>query len=131
MSRRAVYGPVIDTDKCIKCRICKLGCPKEAIENAANLKDVKVAVVNGLANADKLLAKIESGEESYDFVEVMACPNGCPGGGGQPEACVFMKPDKSVGTFDVDYKRPEVNDKLESVSKILGGREKELLHVEY
>lgn len=122
---------VIDTDKCIRCRICKLGCPKEAIDNVSNIKGVKAITVNGLANADKLIEKILGGEESYDFVEVMACPNGCPGGGGQPESCVFMKPDKSVGTFDVDYNRPEENGKLESVSKLLGGREKELFHVKY
>ena len=122
---------VIDTDKCIKCRICKLGCAKEAVEVVSNVNGLKVCAVNGLANADKLLEKIANGEESCDFIEVMACPNGCPGGGGQPEACVFAKPDKSVGTFDVDYVRPEENTKLESVSKILGGREKELLHVEY
>ena len=35
-------------------------------------------------NTRKLLAKIERGEVQYDFVEVMACPGGCVGGGGQP-----------------------------------------------
>ena len=48
--------------------------------------DLKVAVVNGLGNAKKLLSKMESGEAKYDFVEVMACPGGCVGGGGQPRA---------------------------------------------
>ena len=45
---------------------------------------LKVAVVNGLANAGKLLTALKKGEKSYDFVEVMACPGGCVGGGGQP-----------------------------------------------
>lgn len=48
-------------------------------------KDLRVAVVNGLGNAKKLIAKIEASDEKlYDFVEVMACPGGCINGGGQP-----------------------------------------------
>lgn len=45
---------------------------------------VKTAVVSGLANTRALLQRIERGEVHYDFVEVMACPGGCVGGGGQP-----------------------------------------------
>lgn len=45
---------------------------------------VRTAVVSGLGNTRKLLDKIEAGEAHYDFVEVMACPGGCVGGGGQP-----------------------------------------------
>ena len=47
-------------------------------------REVRVAVASGLANAEKLLAAIDAGEVEYDFVEVMACPGGCVGGGGQP-----------------------------------------------
>lgn len=46
--------------------------------------ELSVAVVSGLGNARKLLNKIDRGEVRYDFVEVMACPGGCVGGGGQP-----------------------------------------------
>ena len=46
--------------------------------------DVELAVVCGLGNVAKLLDRIERGEVHYDFVEVMACPGGCVGGGGQP-----------------------------------------------
>lgn len=46
-----------------------------------------VAVVHGLANAGKLLEKVRAGEASYHFIEVMACPNGCIAGGGQPRTC--------------------------------------------
>ena len=48
------------------------------------IDDIKVrtAVVSGLGNTRALLNKIESGEVHYDFVEVMACPGGCVGGGG-------------------------------------------------
>lgn len=45
---------------------------------------VRIAVASGLANAEKLLAAMDAGEVEYDFVEVMACPGGCAGGGGQP-----------------------------------------------
>lgn len=45
---------------------------------------IKVAVVSGLGNTRKLIKTIRKGKASYDFVEVMACPGGCSGGGGQP-----------------------------------------------
>lgn len=47
-------------------------------------KKLKVAVASGLGNARRLIEALEKGEVSYDFVEVMACPGGCAGGGGQP-----------------------------------------------
>lgn len=46
---------------------------------------VNVAVVYGTANAKKLLHSIKAGEKQYHFIEVMACPGGCIGGGGQPK----------------------------------------------
>ena len=49
-----------------------------------NGTEVKVAVVSGLGNARKLIEAIRRGEVFYHFVEVMACPGGCVGGGGQP-----------------------------------------------
>ena len=45
---------------------------------------VRTAVVSGLANTGRLLAELKAGRVHYDFVEVMACPGGCAGGGGQP-----------------------------------------------
>lgn len=51
----------------------------------ANLT-VKVAVASGLANTARLLDALKSGDVAYDFVEIMACPGGCVGGGGQPIA---------------------------------------------
>lgn len=47
-------------------------------------KELKVAVINGLSNAHKMLDLLKQGQADYDFVEVMACPGGCVGGGGQP-----------------------------------------------
>lgn len=48
---------------------------------------VRAAVASGLGNAKKLCEAILRGESHYDFVEVMACPGGCAGGGGQPIHC--------------------------------------------
>lgn len=45
---------------------------------------VRTAVASGLGNARKLIEAIRKGEAEYDFVEIMACPGGCAGGGGQP-----------------------------------------------
>ena len=45
---------------------------------------IRVAVASGLGNARKLCQAIVRGEVQYDFVEIMACPGGCAGGGGQP-----------------------------------------------
>ncbi|MBN2302668.1 MAG: iron hydrogenase small subunit [Lentisphaerae bacterium] len=45
---------------------------------------LKVAVVSGLGNARSVLENIKSGAKTYHFVEVMTCPGGCVGGGGQP-----------------------------------------------
>jgi len=47
-------------------------------------KEIRVAIAHGLGNARKLLESIRSGEKSYEFVEIMACPGGCVTGGGQP-----------------------------------------------
>ncbi|MHB1415442.1 MAG: NADH-dependent [FeFe] hydrogenase, group A6 [Chloroflexota bacterium] len=55
-------------------------------EASVSLGDIpcRVAVVSGLGNARKLMAALDRGEAAYDMVEVMACPGGCAGGGGQP-----------------------------------------------
>ena len=56
---------------------------KEATIQMKDL-EVKVAIVHGLGNARKLIEKVRAGEAEYHFVEVMACPGGCIGGGGNP-----------------------------------------------
>ena len=55
----------------------------EAEYNVAGIR-VQAAVANGLGNARKLIRALRRGDVHYDFVEVMACPGGCVGGGGQP-----------------------------------------------
>lgn len=46
--------------------------------------NVKVAITNGMDNAKKILEELEKNPKRYDYIEVMACPGGCIGGGGQP-----------------------------------------------
>ena len=57
---------------------------KEARFDIPGAGTVRTAVVSGLGNTRRLMRALEKGEVSYDFVEVMACPGGCAGGGGQP-----------------------------------------------
>ena len=55
-------------------------------ESTFHIGDItlRLAVVSGLAGARQLMDAIRARQVSYDFVEVMACPGGCAGGGGQP-----------------------------------------------
>ncbi|MBE5811040.1 MAG: 2Fe-2S iron-sulfur cluster binding domain-containing protein [Clostridiales bacterium] len=56
---------------------------KEAEVTVGGL-NLKVAIANSTGAAKQLIKKIQSGEATYHFVEVMACPGGCVNGGGQP-----------------------------------------------
>ena len=46
--------------------------------------ELKVAIAHGLVNANKLMKEVRAGKSPYHFIEIMACPGGCIGGGGQP-----------------------------------------------
>ncbi|MGI6684546.1 MAG: NADH-dependent [FeFe] hydrogenase, group A6 [Bacillota bacterium] len=56
---------------------------KEAIIQVGSTQ-VKVAVAHGISNARVLMEKVKSGAADYHFIEIMCCPGGCIGGGGQP-----------------------------------------------
>lgn len=56
---------------------------KEATFDIAGVP-LRVAVASGLGNTRQLVEALRKGEVAYDFVEIMACPGGCSGGGGQP-----------------------------------------------
>ena len=57
---------------------------KEASFEVPGAGTVRVAVASGLGNTQALMEAVKAGEVEYDFVEIMACPGGCAGGGGQP-----------------------------------------------
>ncbi len=65
--------------------------------------DLKVAVVSGGDHIEELLGRIKAGEE-FDFIEVMACPGGCVGGGGMPKSKSFKKaiPKRAEGLYNID-----------------------------
>ncbi len=66
----------------------------------------KIAVANGLGNAKQLLESIKSGERNYTCIEVMACPGGCIGGGGQPvPADAEIRQKRAAGLYNVDNKK--------------------------
>ncbi len=77
-------------------------------------KSIRIAVVNGLKNADLLIKKIKNGEVEYDFVEVMACTGGCIGGAGQPlPQNAQVRTERAKGLYGADnvaqIKRSEEN----------------------
>ncbi len=97
-------------------------------------RDVRIAVVNGLANAAKLLDRIKAGGVYYDFVEVMACRRGCIAGGGQP---LPMGPRtrarRAEGIYRVDRESQirftEENPIVaETYRNVIAGNEHKLLH---
>jgi len=113
---------------------------KEA-EFEINGTKLKVAVVNGLGNADKLLKALKHREVSYDFVEVMACPGGCVGGGGQPihdgyslkqdRADVLYGQDKNM-TLRFSHENPSIKDVYDNfLGKPLSEKAEHLLHTNH
>lgn len=99
-------------------------------------RTVRIGIVSGLGNADRLIRKIESGEEHFDFVEVMACAGGCVAGAGQPFARSTEKRMRAEGLYKNDkalqIKRSEDNPVVDALYKdLLKNREHDLLHVHY
>lgn len=99
-----------------------------------NGREIKAAVVNGLANADKVLQQIKNHEAEYDFVEVMACRRGCIMGGGQPvNAGPRTRKARMKGLYDTDVntqiKKSNENPMILSLyDTLLKGKEHDLLH---
>ena len=108
---------------------------KEATITALD-REIKIAIVSGLKNADNVVKKIKAGEVHYDFVEVMACPGGCVAGAGQPFAKPGEKADRGERLYKADkmksIARSDDNPLMDSLySGMLKDREHELLHVHY
>ncbi len=97
-------------------------------------REVKIAVVNGLGNAARLLDSIKAGETQYDFVEVMACRRGCIAGGGQPLPIgPKTRASRVEGIYAVDRESQirfsEENPILkQTYNEIIAGKEHKLLH---
>lgn len=103
--------------------------------------DVKVAIVHTLNNARKILDKIRAGECDYQFIEVMACPGGCIGGGGQPIGTTNEVRQKRIAAlYEIDRSLPirkshENPDVMTLYKEFLGEplseKSHELLHTHY
>ncbi|MCI5873221.1 MAG: [FeFe] hydrogenase, group A [Roseburia sp.] len=97
-------------------------------------REVRIAIVHGLANAGRLLEAIKRGEKEYDFVEVMACRRGCIMGGGQPaQAGPRTRKGRMEGIYKVDansnIRFPDENPAIKQLyDGLLKGNEHRLLH---
>ena len=67
--------------------------------------DVNVAVVYGTANARKMIERMKQGDKQYHFIEVMTCPGGCIGGGGQPKDLMKNADEIRKARIDSLYKK--------------------------
>jgi iron only hydrogenase large subunit-like protein len=113
---------------------------KEATVDINGLK-VNVAVANGLANARKLIDDMAKGLREYHFIEVMTCPGGCIGGGGQPRPTdVARIKARMQALYEIDrkdeirvsHKNPAVARLYaEYLGKPLGHLSHQLLHTSY
>ena len=78
---------------------------KKALINI-NGKIIKMAIVNGLGNAKKILEELKENPTAYDGLEVMACPGGCVGGGGQPvPADAAIRNKRAESLYEIDEKK--------------------------
>ncbi len=115
---------------------------KEYRINVAGI-DVGVAVVNSLSNARKLMDAIKQGRNDLHFVEVMSCPGGCVGGGGQPlgptKAAIRTRLDKLYEIDASETTAHRMSHHNEEVKRLyeeflgtpLGPMSHELLHTHY
>lgn len=107
-------------------------------------KTLRLAAVQGTANARTLIEKLKSGEVEYDFVEVMTCKGGCIGGAGQPKMKARITDDMRLkrieGLYDKDkdievkcsYENPDViNVYKEFFKEPLSHLSHELLHTSF
>lgn len=104
-------------------------------------KEIKVAVVNTLGSARKMLERIKAGTADYQFIEVMACPGGCIGGGGQPVPVNReIRQKRREALFDCDrmselrksHENPEIKALYDNwLGKPLGEKAHHLLHTHY
>jgi NADH-quinone oxidoreductase subunit G/NADP-reducing hydrogenase subunit HndD len=102
---------------------------------------LNIAIVNGLAKADAVMEKVRAGESEYDFIEIMACPHGCVGGGGQPlPVDKEIKDKRGKGLANIDehktirksHENPMIVKLYEDyLGEPLSGESHHLLHTKY
>ena len=103
--------------------------------------ELKVGIAHGLGNARHLLEDIRNGHNEYHVIEIMACPGGCIGGGGQPlhhATRTFSTPvptpftGRCQQTFAQSHDNPYIQKLYEEyLGKPLGEKSEMLLHTHY
>ena len=104
-------------------------------------RDVRIAVAHTLKNARIIMEQVKKGTSPYDFIEIMACPGGCIGGGGQPIGTTnAIRKKRMAALYEIDKKMPlrkshENPDILtlykDFLGEPLGEKAHELLHTHY
>lgn len=103
---------------------------------------LKIGIAHGLGNARRLLEKIESGESEFHAIEIMSCPGGCIGGGGQPyhhgNADILKKRQAAIYEEDGNKKIRKSHENpyilqlyKEYLEKPLSAKAHHLLHTKY
>ena len=102
---------------------------------------VKIAVANTLSNARIMMDKVRAGEADYQFIEIMACPGGCIGGGGQPvPVCEETRLNRIAAIYECDqesqirksHENPAIKELYDTwLGKPLGEKSHHLLHTHY
>jgi NADH-quinone oxidoreductase subunit G len=104
--------------------------------------DLKIAIAHGLGNARKLLEAIRDGKANYHAIEIMACPGGCVGGGGQPyhHGNIELLKKRAAALYEEDRSKPlrcshDNPDIIQLYKEFLGEpygeKAHELLHTHY
>ena len=131
-------------DKKKESKVCKLNLDFKSVRGLDNVKEtvvsvagakLRIAVVNGIGNIEQVIENLKE----YDYIEVMACPGGCIGGGGQPipttdeirkkRMAALYKIDKNKKIREA-HRNKGVLDVLEWLEK-QGKLEHQVLHTEY
>ncbi|MFW6022690.1 MAG: NADH-dependent [FeFe] hydrogenase, group A6 [Halanaerobiaceae bacterium] len=104
-------------------------------------KTFNIAIASGLGNAAELLDEVREGTSKYDWIEIMACPHGCVGGGGQPLPVSKEKKEKraeglgnidKINTIRKSHKNPDIVKLYEEfLGEPLSGESHHLLHTSY
>jgi NADP-reducing hydrogenase subunit HndD len=105
-------------------------------------QDINIGIAHGLGNARKLLEAIESGESEFHAIEIMACPGGCIGGGGQPlhhnDTSILKARQKAIYEEDKNkplrksHENPEIKKLYEEfLTKPMSEKAHKLLHTKY
>jgi NADH-quinone oxidoreductase subunit G/NADP-reducing hydrogenase subunit HndD len=114
---------------------------READVEIGDLK-LKIGIAHGLGNARKLLEEIRDGKSEFHAIEIMACPGGCIGGGGQPyhhgDVSIIEKRRQAIYKEDAGMKRRKSHENKEIIAlyeeflgEPYGEKAHELLHTGY